>query len=85
MALTNRVHEASGDDVFGPVLSWDGRRIWRVQVAHGEMTCTSCGDVFRAGGYCTRCATFARGNRSMEAPEAVPTLSYLRDGEWERR
>lgn len=61
----------------------DGRIHWRVRVSRGEMTCTVCGDVFMPGALCARCGLDEQDEGRAVRPPAVPTLSYLYDGEYE--
>jgi len=55
-----------------------------VIVAAGERTCLACGDTF-CGSFCERCGLRDPGSphapRRTQTP-SVPTLSYLRAGEW---
>lgn len=58
---------------------------WRlVRVAPDERTCLACGDTF-CGEYCTRCGARDEQGGAPRAvqPPSVPTLRYLRDGEYE--
>jgi hypothetical protein len=52
-----------------------------VKVAGNERTCLGCGDTFTD--YCLRCGFTEDGKRRKTSVPAVPTLSYLRDGEYE--
>jgi len=52
---------------------WDGISPNMIVVGRGELTCTSCGEVVQPGRACPRC----EGETIM-----VPTLSYLKEGEW---
>ena len=56
----------------------------RIRVGRGEMTCTRCGET-TALGYCVRCNedTHGGGNKAKLAAQLVPTVSYLKDGEYE--
>lgn len=59
----------------------------RIRVGKEELTCTVCGET-SAWGYCVRCNEEAHGNgenakRRTLAQHMVPTVSYLRDGEYE--
>lgn len=66
-----------------PVRDVHGHAVWRVRVAPGEMTCTGCGET-ATGDFCQACGTDETGQRRVEnPPPLVPTLSYLRDNEWE--
>ncbi len=62
-----------------PVRSVDGVRVWRVKVAPGEKTCTRCGET-TAESYCPRCAEQMHWTK---ARNLVPTVTYLRAGEYE--
>lgn len=65
-----------------PVRDWEGNVVWRVRVAPGELTCTGCGET--TSDYCPRCGGQDEDGKTMtDAPKLVPTLSYLREGEWE--
>ena len=47
-------------------------------------TCLACGETF-CGLYCERCGPKTEEDRHAwraELPPSVPTLQYLRDGEW---
>jgi hypothetical protein len=49
-----------------------------------EMTCLGCGETF-VGEMCYRCGLTEPGKKNVhrkELPPAVPTLSYLRVGEY---
>jgi len=63
-----------------------GHVVWRVRVAPGEMTCLDCGETTSArDSYCVRCAADDQQQQnSGGAGRLVPTLAYLRDGEYER-
>lgn len=67
-----------------PVRDLEGHTVWRVRVGPGEMTCLGCGETFAAGGQCPVCTFDKQGKPTRERPAAVETLSYLREGEWER-
>lgn len=56
----------------------------QVIVGASERTCTGCWDTF-CGDYCTRCGARDEqaGARRAVQPPSVPTLRYLRDGEYE--
>lgn len=63
---------------------------WRVRVVEGELTCTACGETFPGDwGGCPRCTgddpdrSTGLGSRYRQTP-VVKTVSYLREGEWER-
>lgn len=56
-----------------------------VRVAANERTCLACGETF-CGLYCERCGPKTEEDRHAwraELPPSVPTLQYLRDGEYE--
>lgn len=60
----------------------------RVIVHANEVTCTICGETFPASwNGCPRCTDVADrtgwGSRYKQTP-TVPTLSYLREGEYDR-
>lgn len=68
------------EDATRPVVRMDGSRLWRIIVSTNEMTCVRCGEVFPASwDYCPRCV----GKAIPGKIRFVPTLSYLRDGEYE--
>ena len=53
-----------------------------VCVIPGERTCLECGDTF-TGVLCERCGRDEQGTHIRKAlPPSVPTISYLRVGEW---
>ncbi len=58
----------------------------RIRVGRGEMTCTRCGETTNQA-YCVRCgddtakAGYTKTVRGMG--QLVPTVSYLKDGEYE--
>ena len=60
----------------------------RIRVGVGEMTCTVCGEVTNQN-YCMRCneEMGVMGNKHAQVAakrgRMVPTVSYLRDGEYE--
>ena len=60
----------------------------RVKVARNEMTCTVCGEVTNQA-YCMRCneeiGVMGKKHAQVAAKRGrmVPTVSYLRDGEYE--
>jgi hypothetical protein len=58
-----------------------GRVTRLLKVAQGEQTCTGCGEI-AIDGFCPRCGLFDDGTRRKEPPPLVPTISYLRDGEY---
>ena len=78
---------------MGAVQDWEGRVVRYVRVQRGEMTCTKCGEVTTEF-FCRRCnaegldedepavpGTF--GNvRASSSAGLVPTVSYLREGEY---
>lgn len=67
-----------------PVRDLEGHVRWRVRVAPGELTCVGCGETFARGKECPRCAMDEHGKPAAVVPPAVETVSYLREGEWER-
>ena len=63
----------------------------RIRVAPDEVTCRVCGETFPGSwSGCPRCANEGgndhneMGWRTYKKVPTIPTLSYLRDGEWER-
>ncbi len=72
-----------------PVRDVHGRVVWRVRITSPqEMTCTVCGETTTEE-YCIRCAAEAeinlqRNPASQVGRRLVPTLSYLRENEYER-
>lgn len=56
-------------------------------MAPGELTCTGCGETFARGRFCVRCNEDEEGKplrtRHSARPPVAPTLSYLREGEFE--
>ena len=60
----------------------------RIRVGRNEMTCTVCGEVTNQN-YCVRCneEVGVMGNKHAQVAahhgRMVPTVSYLRDGEYE--
>lgn len=66
-----------------PVRDVDGFVRWRVRVGKDELTCLECGETFSPHDICPRCGLRDDGIRRTEMPPAVPTLSYLREGEYE--
>lgn len=62
----------------------NGHSVWYVRVSPREMTCLACGETFTEGDACVNCATNDDGSKVKEPPPSVPTVSYLRDGEWVR-
>ena len=61
-----------------PVRDHEGRPVRFVRVNRNEQTCLDCGET-TAEGYCQVCSDFSEG---VIAKHLVPTLSYLRDGEY---
>jgi hypothetical protein len=67
-----------------------GRVTRRVRVTAGELTCTGCGEIAigyrphgaRARTVCFHCGIDDDGNALADPPPLVPTISYLRDGEY---
>ena len=55
---------------------------WRARVAVGELTCMGCGET-AINGLCIRCGTDDHGVERTDAPPLVPTLRYLKEGEYE--
>jgi len=53
-----------------------------VCVAPNERTCLGCGETF-VGEFCIRCGLRGDGTRREKLPPSVPTLAYLREGEYE--
>ena len=79
---------------FAPPRDADGHPIWRVRVTMGERTCQSCGATFtpfhddlgRLIGACPICTASAAdedGTRRQRKQPSVPTVDYLRAGEYE--
>ena len=73
-------------DFSQPPRDVDGRPVWRVRVAsRNERTCLDCGETTTEA-YCPRCA----GDKDIghlqatKSARLVPTLQYLREGEYER-
>jgi len=65
-----------------PVRDLDGLAVWRVRVAsQDEMTCTQCGETTDTG-RCYRCGADLDDFDGIETP-MVPTLSYLKPGEYD--
>jgi hypothetical protein len=68
------------------VLDTNGNIVWRVRVAKNEMTCLDCGETTTRG-FCTRCVVeddeMGASGHSKLGRNLVPTLSYLREGEYE--
>jgi hypothetical protein len=58
--------------------------VHRIRVAPNERTCCQCGETFPDGDRCPICCTDEHGNVRKVQPPSVPTISYLREGEWER-
>lgn len=75
----------SGD--LPPVRDLHGHVVWRVKVTSAwEMTCTICGET-TTDDYCIRCSAEPDINQRyavVKAGRLVPTLSYLRENEYER-
>lgn len=69
--------------MIGPVHDMHDHVVWRVRVLPDEMTCLGCGETFVAGRYCVNCSVNEDGTRRRNPPPAVPTVSYLREGEYE--
>ena len=72
------------DRELEPVVDHLGFTVWRIRVAPGERTCLACGETFTEGDRCPICCTDEQGNARKVQPPSVPTISYLREGEWER-
>lgn len=54
-------------------------------VAQGEMTCLDCGEtVSQRDGFCPRCRGDDPNSFAQTGTNLVPTLSYLRKGEYTR-
>lgn len=73
-------------DTSRPPRDVDGRPVWRVRVAGaGELTCLDCGETTTED-YCPRCADLVHFDYRIakQAARLVPTLQYLREGEYER-
>ncbi len=68
----------------GPVIGVEGDTKWRVTVAGvDEVTCLDCGETYpKRWRGCPRCNEDATSHY-MKATKTVPTLSYLRPGEYE--
>lgn len=62
----------------------NGHTVWRVRVSPGERTCCECGETFPDDAMCPRCGLNDDGSRRVPPQPSVPTLSYLREGEYER-
>ncbi len=61
-----------------PVRNLDGLAVWRVKVGRGELTCTLCGETIASTeNVCWRCG------KVLARVSAVPTLNYLKEGEYE--
>lgn len=56
-----------------------------IKVGRDEMTCLACGDTFRASSFCVRCGLREGESGAMleSLPPSVPTVDYLRVGEYE--
>lgn len=80
-----------------PVRDCEGHIVWRVRVTANEMTCLDCGEIATHSHdsvgnpltYCPRCTTDEELDgegrlavRLRSAARMVPTVSYLREGEW---
>lgn len=69
-----------GFDPARPVRDHAGHVLWRVRVAPGEVTCLACGDTRPARQrVCYRC----NEDDDDPTPPSVPTVSYLRQNEFE--
>lgn len=69
-----------------PVRDVHGHVVWRVKVgSERERTCLDCGETTLED-YCVRCADEQEisHQQAIKAARLVPTLSYLRQGEYER-
>lgn len=71
-----------------PVRDVHGHVVWRVRIAsERERTCLDCGET-TVEEHCLRCVAEAEANPLERAHKAgrrlVPTLSYLKPGEYER-
>lgn len=72
-----------------PVRDLHGNKVWRIKVAsERERTCLDCGET-TVEEYCLRCVAEAETNQrhnltSQVGRRLVPTLSYLKPGEYER-
>ena len=76
-----------------PVRDCEGHIVWHVRVTPDELTCLDCGEV-AIRGHCVRCAVDEPDEGDEDAPDPtprtmrpqrlVPTVSYLREGEWTR-
>ena len=58
--------------------------VQRIRVIPNERTCCRCGETFAEGSRCVLCGTDDKGTILKVQPPSVPTISYLREGEWER-
>ena len=71
-------------DNFSPWIAPTGDNWPLVRVIPGERTC-ACGETF-VGAFCERCGVHEdgaqHGRRRAEPPPSVPTLAYLRAGEY---
>lgn len=70
----------------GPVIDCEGQPKWRIAVAGAdEVTCQECGETFpKRWSGCPRCNQDGDGLViKMRQTKTVPTLSYLRPGEYE--
>ena len=74
-------HECPDD---GPVVDCQGHVKWRIAVAGvDEVTCQECGETFpKRWRGCPRC-NGDEMSTSMRQTRTVPTISYLRPGEYE--
>lgn len=59
-----------------------GRVRWRVRVTRGEMTCLHCGEVADKQ-RCPRCSLDEQGRANASRTRLIPTVGYLREGEYE--
>lgn len=67
-----------------PVLDADGREWGPVRVLPNERTCISCGETVLANETgCTRCEDLQYKKRPTVSDQLVPTISYLRPGEYQ--
>lgn len=71
---------------LSPVRDVHGHVVWRVKVtSEREQTCTVCGET-TTDDYCIRCNAEQGINQqrtTVKAGKLVPTLSYLKQGEYE--
>ena len=71
-----------------PTRDLHGHVVWRVKVGgKREQTCLDCGET-TIGDYCLRCVADADVTANKQTVKVgrrlVPTLSYLKPGEYER-